>query len=60
MSAVIVERLTVAEAQARRAQIANLLGDEAAFRERAAAYLLSIDEQALLDELEDLDYLLSV
>lgn len=60
MSTVIVERLTVAEAQARRDEIIAVTGDEVAFRERAASYLLDAEEQALLDELEDLDYLLSV
>ncbi|HEX3002978.1 MAG TPA: hypothetical protein VHO27_02110 [Angustibacter sp.] len=60
MSAVSVERLTVDEARARRLEIIAIVGEEDALRRRAAQYLLDAGEQALFDELEDLDYLLSV
>lgn len=59
MGAVVVERMTEQEALARRdAIIAEMGGDEAAFRVRAASFALDARELALYDELEELDYLL--
>lgn len=54
----VVQRLTATEAQDRRDRIARLIGDEVEFRARAAAHLLSLRERALLDEMDDLDFLL--
>jgi len=60
MSAVTVDRLTVAQARARRDEILRQVGgDENSFRERAADYLLDAEELALFDELRVLDYLLA-
>lgn len=59
MAPIVVNRVSTAEARARRATIIDLSGgDEAAFRARAASYLLSAEELALFDELESLDFLL--
>lgn len=60
MSAIAVQHYTAKKAAARRAKILKSVGDESDFRQRAALYLLSSDEQELFDELEDLDYLLSL
>jgi hypothetical protein len=55
-----VEMLTVAEAEARRAEVlARVGGDEASLRRRADRYELDADELAALTELEELDYLLN-
>lgn len=60
MAPVTVNLLTVDDARARRAEIVALVGgDESAFRDRAESYLLSAEELALFDELENLDFLLS-
>lgn len=59
MSTAHVERLTEAEARARRNEIIKSVGgDESAFHERAHNYLLDSRELALHDELNALDYLL--
>lgn len=59
MSTTHVERLTEAEARARRNEILDSVGgDESAFHERAHDYLLDSRELALHDELNALDYLL--
>ncbi|WP_284292198.1 hypothetical protein [Luteimicrobium album] len=51
--------MTPAEARARREEIVRRVGgDESAFRDRAEVYLLSAEELALYDELENLDFLL--
>jgi hypothetical protein len=56
----VIERLTEAEARARRQAIVEQVGgDEAAFRERAEDYLLDAEELTLYDELNALDYLLA-
>lgn len=60
MSTVTVARITEDEALARREAILARIGDVETFRARAHAYLLGIHEQALLDELDDLDYLLTL
>jgi hypothetical protein len=61
MSAAITERITEDEAVVRREEIVRLIGaDVETFRARARDYLLDAHEQALSDELEDLDYLLSL
>lgn len=60
MSTVTVARITEDEALARREAILARIGDVEAFRTRARAYLLDVHEQALLDELDDLDYLLTL
>lgn len=54
----IVERYTEAEARARRDEILAEIGDEAALRERARQFLLDPAELALLDELDDFNYLI--
>lgn len=60
MSSAVIERLTQAQARARRQEIvASVGGDEAGFRERAREYLLDARELALYDELNALDYLLA-
>jgi hypothetical protein len=60
MAPIVVNRMTVAEARERRAEIIRLTGgDEATLRSRAANYLLSADELALFDELESLDFLIA-
>ena len=59
MSTVVVQRLTEQEALAQRAAIiAEVGGDEDAFRLRASNFALDARELALYDELEELDYLL--
>ncbi len=58
MSAVVVQQLTEQEALTRRAEIIDEVGDEEAFRVRAANFALDARELALYDELEELDYLL--
>lgn len=61
MSAAIVERITEAEARARRDEILRMIGDDVdSFRARARDYVLSTAEQSLFDELEDLEYLLAL
>jgi hypothetical protein len=61
MSEAVIERITEENARARRDEILRLIGgDVEAFRVRARDYLLEASEQALFDELEDLDYLLSL
>ncbi len=61
MSAAVLERITEDEARTRREDLLRLLGgDGETIRARARNYLLDADEQALYDELEDLDYLLSM
>jgi hypothetical protein len=61
MSETVIERITEEDARARRDEILRLIGgDVEAFRIRAYDYLLDASEQALFDELEDLDYLLSL
>jgi hypothetical protein len=60
MSTVTVARITEDEARARRDAILEKVRDVDAFRARARAYLLDVHEQALLDELDDLDYLLAL
>jgi hypothetical protein len=60
MSTAHVERLTEAEARARRDEIiASVGGDEDKFHDRAHRYLLDSRELALHDELNALDYLLA-
>ena len=60
MSTVTVDRISEDSALARRAEIIRLVGgDEAAFLQRAHAYLLDARELALYDELNGLDYLLA-
>jgi hypothetical protein len=59
MSTANVERMTEAEARARRDEIiVSVGGDEDAFHERAHSYSLDSRELALHDELNALDYLL--
>lgn len=60
MAPIVVSRMTVEEARARRDEIIRRAGgDEREFRDRAGAYLLSADELALFNELESLDFLLA-
>lgn len=60
MAPIVVDRMTVEEARARREEIIRRAGgDESRLRERAEAYLLSADELALFNELESLDFLLA-
>ncbi|GAA4842896.1 hypothetical protein GCM10023221_21200 [Luteimicrobium xylanilyticum] len=59
MVPIVVTSMTPAEARVRREEIVRRVGgDESAFRDRAEAYLLSAEELALYDELENLDFLL--
>ncbi|MDQ4501515.1 hypothetical protein [Sinomonas sp. ASV322] len=59
MSSVTIIKLSVAEAEARRAAIIGEVGcDEEQLRARAESYSLDARELALFDELEGLDYLL--
>lgn len=61
MSTAIIERITEEEAVARREEIVRIIGgDVETFRARARDFLLDAREQAMSDELEDLDYLLSL
>lgn len=60
MSTVTVARITEDEARARREAILAKVGDIDAFRARARAYLLDVREQGMLDELDDLEYLLAL
>lgn len=55
---VTVERITVAEALSRVDEIWSEVGDVDSFRARARSYSLSEREQALFDEVEDLEFLL--
>src|SRR5690554_1015288 len=60
MAPIVVDRMTVEEARARREEIIRRAGgDESRLRERAEAYLLSADELVLFNELESLDFLLA-
>jgi hypothetical protein len=60
MTAIAVQRYNERQARARRANIIRSVGDETDFRNRASHYLLTATEQSLFNELEDLDYLLSL
>lgn len=54
-----VEIISVLEATRRRAEIvAEVGGDEEAFRDRADDYLLDTRELALFEEMEALDFLM--
>ena len=55
-----VETLSVAQARRRRAEVlASVGGDECDLRDRAAQYMLDAEELAALNELDELDFLLS-
>ncbi len=59
MSRAVIRRHTDDELLRRRAEIiARLGGDEDAIRRRAAEYQLTVDEDALFDELTTIDFLL--
>ncbi|MBE7326039.1 hypothetical protein IEQ44_15435 [Nocardioides sp. Y6] len=60
MSTVSIARITEEQAITRRDHILAEIGDLEAFRARAHDYLLDVREQALFNELEDLDYLLAL
>jgi hypothetical protein len=55
-----VSRITEAQARRRRQAIVDEVGDENVLRDRGRTYQLDSRERALLDELEDLDYLLAL
>ena len=56
----VVETLSVAQARRRRAEVlASVAGDECDLRARAAQYMLDAEELAALNELDELDFLLS-
>jgi hypothetical protein len=57
---VAIEQITETEAKSRRASILANIADEKDFRQRAAEYRLTLAERALFNELEDLEYLLSL
>jgi len=58
MAAVTPEVYTRQQAEARRQEILDQVGNEQKFRERGEAYELDADELVLYDELLTLDYLL--